>query len=90
MKEILTLENLKTCFQAAILENAKYIGVKIEMKDFPKPEIIINERENFDKKIKYYISAYNDDLTLKTFNGIKIVGFTYGNNLNEIEKDLIF
>lgn len=87
---MLTLENLKTCFQAANLENAKYVGIKIEMEGFPKAEIIINERDNFEKKINYYINAYNEDLTLKTFNGIKIVGFTYGNNFKEIEKDLIF
>lgn len=86
---VLTIDNLKNCFQAAELENAKYIGVKIEMIGFEKPEIIINENINFKKKMEYYLNAYNTDLTLKTFNGIKIIGFTYGNKFNEIENDLL-
>ena len=59
------------------------------MQGFLKPEIIINENENFDSKFAYYKKAYNEGLTLKTFNGIKIVGFTYGNSFEEIEKDLL-
>ena len=59
------------------------------MKGFPKPEIIINENANFDSKFDYYRKAYNEDLTLKTFSGVKIVGFTYGDTFKEIEKDLL-
>lgn len=85
----LTLNNLEECFNKAIEENKKYIGVKIEMQGFPKPEIIINENENFTSKLAYYEKAYNEELTLKTFNGIKIVGFTYGNSFKDIEEDLL-
>ena len=59
------------------------------MEGFPKSEIIINDNENFDKKLSYYKNSYNQDLTLKTFSGIKIVGFTYGDSFETIEKDLI-
>ena len=59
------------------------------MDGFTKPEIIINESENFDSKLAYYKKAYNEDLTLKAFNGIKIIGFTFGDNFSEIEDDLI-
>lgn len=83
------LKNLQECFGAAAKQNKKYVGVKIQMQGFPKPEIIINENENFDSKFEYYKNAYNDDLTLKTFNGIKIIGFTYGDSFQEIEQDLI-
>lgn len=38
--------------------------------------------------MEYYKKAYNDDLTLKSFNGIKIVGFTYGDSYDEIQEDL--
>lgn len=82
---MLTMEDLKSCFQEATLMNAKYIGVKIDMYNCPNPEIIINPCENFTNKIKYYIEAYNDDLTLKAFNKIKIVNFTYANTFEEIE-----
>ena len=83
------IENLEKCFYEASRQDKKYVGVKIQMQGFSKPEIIINENENFDSKLDYYKKAYNEDLTLKTFNGIKIVGFTYGDSFKDIEKDLI-
>ena len=86
----LTLENLEGCFISAKKRKCIYVGVKIEMQGFEKPEIIINQVENFDTKLEYYKKAYNDDLTLKTFNGIKIIGFTYANNFEGIEDDLVW
>lgn len=83
------IENLEKCFFEASLKGAKYVGVKIQMQGFPKPEIIINENENFDSKFAYYKKAYNDNLTLKSFEGVKIVGFTYGDSFEAIEHDLM-
>ena len=83
------MENLINNFEGAKKSDAKYVGVVVMMQGFEKPEIIINTKENFDTKLAYYQKAYNEDLTLKTFNGIKIVGFTYRDSFNEIEKDLI-
>lgn len=85
----MNIKNLEKCFYEASKQDKKYVGVKIQMKGFPKPEIIINENENFDSKFAYYKKAYNEDLTLKTFNGIRIAGFTYGDSFKDIEKDLI-
>ncbi|WP_039242642.1 hypothetical protein [Clostridium botulinum] len=85
----LTIENLEKCFYEASQKDKKYVGVKIEMSGFKKPEIIINENANFDSKFDYYKKAYNEDLILKAFNGIKIVGFTFGDTFEEIEKDLL-
>ena len=85
----MNIGNLEKCFKTAKELNQKYVGVEIEMEGFPKPEIIINENGNFDSKLAYYKKAYNEDLTLKAFNGIKIIGFTFGDNFKEIEEDLI-
>lgn len=85
----LTINNLEKCFYEASVNDKKYVGVKIQMAGFKNPEIIINENANFDKKFDYYKKAYNENLTLKTFEGIKIVGFSYGNTFKEIEKDLL-
>ena len=82
-------KNLEKCFCEASKQCKKYVGVKIKMQSFPNPEIIINENDNFDSKLDYYKKAYNEDLTLKTFNGIKIIGFTYGDSFKDIEEDLI-
>ena len=83
------IEKLKECFETAKQNGKKYVGVKIEMQGFEKPEVIINQSENFDTKLAYYIKAYNDDLTLKTFNGIKIIGFCHGNSFSDIQSNLL-
>lgn len=81
------LNNLEICFMSAMKMKAKYVGIKIWMQGFDGCEIIINPTANFESKLEYYKRAYNDDLTLKSFNS-KIVGFTYGDSFEEIEKDL--
>lgn len=86
----LTMKNLEKCFRAAFDIRARYVGVKIEMEGFEEPEIIINQYENINSKLEYYKNAYNEDLTLKAFNGIKIIGFTYADYYEDIENDLVF
>jgi len=86
---MLTMENLEKCFESAKEQRYPYVGIKIKMKGFEEPEVIINPNANFDKKLDYYKNAYNDDLTLKSFNGIKIIGFSYGDTYDEIEMDLV-
>ena len=86
---MLKMRNLEKCFEGAKLENSKFIGVLVQMKGFEKAELIVNRRENFSKKLEYYKNAYNNDLVLKTFDGIKIVGFTHADTLDELETYLI-
>lgn len=85
----LTIYNLEKCFYEASVHDKKYVGILVRMEGFSKPEIIINENENFDLKFAYYKKAYTEDLILKTYNGIKIIGFTYGDSFEELEKDLV-
>ena len=59
------------------------------MAGFPSDEIIINDFLNFDAKLEYYKNAYNINLVLKSYDGIKIVGFTTGNSFKSIQKDLL-
>ncbi|EGW36422.1 hypothetical protein [Desulfosporosinus sp. OT] len=87
--EELTIENLEKCFRAASTKGKKYVGVLVQMEGFPKPEVIINENENFDSKFAYYKKAYDENLVLRSFNGIKITGFTYGDSFEAIEHDLV-
>lgn len=87
--EMLSMKNLENMFKSAAKNNHKYVGVKIEMEGFAKPEIIINQSENFETKLAYYQKSYNDDLTLKSFKGIKIVGLISGNDFAWIEQSLM-
>lgn len=84
----LSIKNLENCFKEAKERKMPFVGVKIQMKGFERPEVIINHYKNFDKKLEYYKKAYNEDLTLKAFNGIKIIGFTCGDNYFDIQSDL--
>lgn len=86
---MLTINNLEVCFYEASQQDKKYVGVLIEMQGFPKPEVIINQNANFDEKFAYYKKAYTENLVLKTFAGIRIVGFTYGDSFADIERDLL-
>lgn len=85
---MLSIDNLKECFKHAIANKIQYVAVVIETKGSIGGEIIINPNSNFKNKMEYYERAYTYDLTLKAFNGIKIVGFTYGNSFDEIESNL--
>lgn len=89
MHEIINKENLKNCFNFAIKENKKFIGLLIAMDGFDKPEIIINTRENFEKKFEYYDKTYDDNLEHRFAKGIKIIGYATGINFEKIEKNLL-
>ena len=86
----MNIEKLKKCFKTAMSVKAKYIAVKIKMNNLEKCEIIVNPIENATEKLKYYSEAYNEDLTLKACKDIKIVDFTFGNELSDIEEDLCY
>lgn len=53
-----------------------------------QPEIIINQIEDFNKKLDYCKRTYNYDLTLKGFNEARIVEFAYGDSLQEVQEGL--
>lgn len=74
------LAALNQCFDEAEANGGTFVAVKIAMQGFPKPELIINLRENFPAKRKYYNSTYNEDGVLKSFNGIHIVSAEYGSS----------
>lgn len=86
---ITQMQKLINCFKAAQEQNIRYIAVKVSMKNFDQPEVIINSKDNFDKKLAYYQMAYNEDLTLKANPDIKIIDFVYGDSFADIEKVLM-
>lgn len=83
----MTIKNLITCFQLAIGCNSDYIAIVINTRGSESDEVIINHNSNFKSKLEYYIKSYNDDLILKTYDGIKITNFTHG-SINDIISDL--
>lgn len=86
----ITMKNLKICFERAKKYNAKFVAVRIEMEGFPEAEIIVNPIINADSKIAYYKKTYDENLNHKHAKGIRIVGCSFGNDMAEIEEDLIY
>ena len=74
-------------FNQAISENKDFVVVVILTKGSDAPEFIINPNANFQNKKEYYDKAYNDELTLNTYDGIRIVD-CYAGTLEEIEKSV--
>ena len=81
----LTMKDLEQCFKDAITTDSLFIGVKVQAPESPCAEIIINPSENFEAKLAYYKRAYNEDLTLKAFDKIRIVNFALGDCYDDIE-----
>jgi len=85
-----TMDDLTNCFNEASEANSNYVCVVVSMAGFPKEEVIINQRENFEAKLKYYQNVYDKGLDHKHATGVKIIGFSHGNTFNQIQKELAF
>lgn len=85
----ITMKNLGICFERAKKNNAKFVAVRIEMEGFLEAEIIVNPIVNADSKLEYYKKTYDENLNHKHAKGIRIIGCTFGNDMREIERDLI-
>ncbi|MEG0728200.1 MAG: hypothetical protein RR420_01120 [Anaerovoracaceae bacterium] len=70
-------QKLQSCMQNAMNIGAEHFYVFVKHEDYEGLEIIINPKENFADKLKYYMEAYDDDLVLKNCNKIKIVSFMH-------------
>lgn len=84
----LTMAHLENCFTEAENLGEAFVGVKIEMEGFPQPEVIINKGENIESKLAYYKKTYDENLNHKFASGIKIIGFSYGQDYGDIQEDL--
>jgi hypothetical protein len=89
--KLLTLESLNECFDYAIENQYRYVGVRIAIA-LTKAEVIINPTENFEEKKAYYNHAYNENLRHKFAEGqdIRITGYAYADSFMEIESKLEF
>ncbi len=73
----MTKQEFNQLVNEGIDRNKNFIMVKIETEGNPDVEIIVNSKENFDQKIKYYEKAYNDDMELiKAKEAGKIIRIT--------------
>ncbi len=78
MTKITDIKELIDEMNPDIAANRNYTHIEVYIQDpnLPHLEIIRNPKGNWKVKAEYYTRAYNDDCTLKTYNPIKIIGFT--------------
>ena len=79
------LSGLIACFEQAKMESWYWIAVYVVTDEQETPEIIINHKDNFDTKLEYYQRAYNNDLELKSYHKIRIVGYECCDDWNYIK-----
>jgi len=79
----MTKELFKKKFESYIQKEVSKVRVFVKMPDLPEFEEIHNPRENLEKKLEYYLRAYDDNMELNSFNEIKIVDLEYYNDFYE-------
>ncbi|WP_407313136.1 hypothetical protein [Desulfosporosinus sp. SB140] len=84
--ESLTIEYLSNTFERAKELDYRFVGVLVEKEGFDKPEIIINQVENFDRMLACYEKTYNENLFAE---GERISAVTFGNSFSDIERYLL-
>lgn len=79
-------DSLLHIFSCAKESDAKFICVAIHIEGALGSEYIINSKDNFESKMKYYEECYDGNLCLKSSSKkIQIVGAAYGDSFSEIE-----
>ncbi|MNQ63377.1 hypothetical protein D3C85_777560 [compost metagenome] len=84
----MTLDGLTRSFGSHWAQQAEWVGVLVELPGQDTPEVIINKAEAFQAKLAYYQGTYNQDLTHKYSPGVKIIGWAFGSNWDEVYEEL--
>lgn len=83
----LTMESLLASFKSDWAKESKFVGLLIDIDG--AREVIINSKDNYDKKAEYYEKTYDENLYHRHAKEIRIVGYTFGYNFAEIQEDLL-
>jgi hypothetical protein len=58
-------------------DETNFMVIGIEMPDLESHEFIVNHKSNFEEKMKYYDSAYDEELVMTRNRDIKIASFMF-------------
>ena len=84
---MLTMQMFEEAFSSAWAKESNYLGVLISING--NLEVIINHKDNYEQKLEYYKTTYNEILEHKHASGIKIIDFTFEENYAGIEMNLL-
>ena len=68
-------------------DNTNFMVIGIEMPDLKSHELIVNHKSNFEEKMKYYDSVYDENLIMIRNRDIKIVSFIFAEEVIFAEED---
>ena len=75
--------------EAGIVENKRYLAVKIDRELNPGPEIVIYPAENFNRAVTYYNNHFDDDMVNFTSKYIgkidRVTGAIMTNHLDYVQ-----
>jgi hypothetical protein len=58
-------------------DETNFMVIGIEMPELESHEFIVNHKSNFEEKMKYYDSAYDEELVMTRNRDIKIASFMF-------------
>ena len=68
-------------------DDTNFMVIGIEMPDLESHELIVNHKSNFEEKMKYYDSAYDENLIMIRNRDIKIVSFMFAEEVIFAEEE---
>ena len=68
-------------------DDTNFMVIGIEMPDLESHELIVNHKSNFEEKMKYYDSAYDENLIMIRNRDIKIVSFIFAEEVIFAEEE---
>ena len=68
-------------------DDTNFMVIGIEMPDLESHELIVNHKSNFEEKMKYYDSAYDENLIMIRNRDIKIISFMFAEEVIFAEED---
>lgn len=68
-------------------DETNFMVIGIEMPELESHEFIVNHKSNFEEKMKYYDSAYDEELVMTRNRDIKIVSFMFAEEVILAEED---
>ena len=68
-------------------DDTNFMVIGIEMPDLESHELIVNHKSNFEEKMKYYDSAYDENLIMIRNRDIKIGSFMFAEEVIFAEEE---
>ena len=62
-------------------DDTNFMVIRIEMPELESHELIVNHKSNFEEKMKYYDSAYDENLIMIRNRDIKIISFMFAEEI---------